>query len=89
MTELEMPTGTRTQSANATASVLVEMANSFCRFSGSFAKLFHPRVQRSTVLLISAWTAAIFVHHGLTVFVIQHSKAMELNKFNSQTVQRV
>lgn len=81
-----MPTGARSQSGSAPVSVLAGMGNSVRRFGGSFGRLFHPRYKRSTVLMLAAWTAAIFVYHGLTVYIVEHSKTIERNAYDSSTV---
>lgn len=39
-----------------------------------------------TVTLISAWITAIFVYHGLTIYVVKYSKAVDIDTYNHQTV---
>lgn len=86
MTELELP-ATRGQRITAPASVLAGMAHSINMFCGSFYQLFKKKYLRSTLLLLAAWTSAIFVYHGLTIYIAEYSKTIDVQKYNSETVK--
>lgn len=84
LAELEMPT-VRNQRHAAPASVLAGMAHSVNMFWGSFAQQFGERMRRETLLMLVAWTAAVFAYHGLTVFVVEYSKHLETVQYAART----
>lgn len=85
LTELELP-AVRGQRITAPASVLAGMAYSVNMFCGSYLQLFKKRNLRTTLLLLAAWTLAIFVYHGMTIYIAEHSKTIEIDTYDRQTV---
>lgn len=84
LTELEMP-AVRNPRHSQPASVLAGMAHSINMYWDSFAELFGRRHRRETLLMLVAWTAAVFVYHGLTVYIVQYSKRLETEAYNRRT----
>lgn len=86
LTELELP-GTRTH-RNQPTSVLQEMATSVALFFESFFQLFNVVNLKRTLLLFIAWTATIFVYHGLTIYIAEYSKSTESENYYQNTITK-
>ena len=85
LTELELP-GIRNRRPSAPSSVLSAMAQSVVVYCNTFTQLYSHKYRQTTLLLLAAWTAAIFVFHGLTIYISDYSKAIEQNHYNRLTV---
>ncbi|XP_055387047.1 synaptic vesicle glycoprotein 2A-like [Condylostylus longicornis] len=88
LTELELP-GTRYQRHRVTTSVLAGMIQGVRLFFSSFFQLFTKSYARRTILMLGAWASTVFVFHGLTIFIAEHSRTIELANFKQQTTTKV
>uniref|UniRef100_A0A336N197 CSON009553 protein n=1 Tax=Culicoides sonorensis TaxID=179676 RepID=A0A336N197_CULSO len=84
LTELELP-GPRFRHITP-PSVLADMAKSCSLFFGSFSQLFKKSYIKTTVLLVTAWAATIFVYTGLAIYTSKHSKETSAGYYFRNTI---
>lgn len=85
LTELELP-GVRTRRVSTPSTVLASMLNNVYACCSTFVQLYNEKYSRTTYLLMATWFAAVFVFHGLTIYISEYSKAVEVNYYNRLTV---
>lgn len=85
MTELELPP-VRARRVSTPSSVLASMLNNIYSCSSTFVQLYNDKYSRTTYLLMATWFAAVFVFHGLTIYISEYSKEVEANYYNRLTV---
>lgn len=85
LTELELP-GVRTRRVSTPSSVLAAMVHNVYACCSTFVQLYNEKYSRTTYLLMATWFAAVFVFHGLTIYISEYSKAIETNYYNRVTV---
>lgn len=86
LTELELP-GARRRS-QAPHSVLAGMSQSFHLFCESFVQIFNKTHFKTTVTLLVTWSIVLFTYHGLTFYLVEYSKKIQLDEYNNQTIQK-
>lgn len=85
LTELELP-GVRARRVSTPTSVLASMVNNVYACCSTFVQLYNEKYSRTTYLLMATWFAAVFVFHGLTIYISEYSKGVETNYYNRLTV---
>lgn len=81
---MELP-GTRRRS-QAPHSVLAGMSQSLHLFCESFVQIFNKTHFKTTVTLLVTWTIVLFTYHGLTFYLVEYSKKIQLDEYNNRTV---
>lgn len=85
MTELELP-GVRTRRPSTPSSIIAAIVHNIYSCCGTFVQLYNEKYCRTTYLLMATWFAAVFVFHGLTIYISEYSKAIQMNYYIRNTV---
>lgn len=85
LTELELP-GVRTRRPSTPSSIIAAIVHNIYACCGTFVQLYNEKYCRTTYLLMASWFAAVFVFHGLTIYISEYSKAIQMNYYNRNTV---
>lgn len=85
LTELELP-GVRTRRPSTPSSIIAAIVHNIYACCGTFVQLYNQKYCRTTYLLMATWFAAVFVFHGMTIYISEYSKAIQTNYYIRNTV---
>lgn len=85
LTELELPP-IRARRVSTPSSVFASILNNIYACSSTFVQLYNEKYSRTTYMLMATWFASVFVFHGLTIYISEYSKEVEVNYYNRLTV---
>lgn len=85
LTELELP-GVRARRPSTPSSIIAAIVHNVCTCCRSFVQLYNEKYCKTTYLLMATWFAALFVFHGLTIYISDYSKATQTLYYDRTTV---